>query len=197
MRLLIIKIKIAFFLVMTGYVGTVSASYIQSDPIGLKGGINTYTYVENNPLSKTDPKGLASQCRTGLDSIGGADVGPLHHEYSCWIGADGQKVCRGYGRDPNSSVSQAVIGPVGGIILRDSQNASHGESTCTPDDKNKCMDKCLAKEWDNLEHNLPSYGLISGTSCQAVNRSINQSCKQQCGVKDSTPTPDLRPQPHD
>ncbi len=49
--------------------------YITSDPIGLGGGLNTYAYVQNNPLTYVDPLGLETQL--GISFNGTLFGGPL------------------------------------------------------------------------------------------------------------------------
>jgi RHS repeat-associated protein len=51
--------------------------FIQRDPIGITGGLNTYVYCENNPVSGTDPSGAFSMGEVGISMAIGAVVGGI------------------------------------------------------------------------------------------------------------------------
>ena len=105
--------------------------YLQSDPIGLAGGINTYAYVGSNPTGFRDPLGLNPYA----GAVGGAEIGSF--------------------AGPVGTVVGGIIGAVGGYIIADKlSNVILNNSA----DKPVAPQPALPAGWDGSTPPAPGCG---------------------------------------
>ena len=151
--------------------------YEQSDPIGLRDGMNTFAYAQGRPLGVLDRYGLDTfACTRPLEGSHGIRFGPLYHQYLCtWDDRTGAVTCGGLG--PSGSMFGSA-----GVIEPDRYEPTRCELI---EPNNPCYESCVRRE---LAATPPEYDVRAGyptarsgaEQCQVFARRIIQTCRGEC-----------------
>lgn len=173
-----------------------------SDPIGLEGGINEYTYADNNPLMWADPTGRCPWCiAAGVGAVTGAGVDIVFQ----LLQNGGDLGCINWGSVGMAALSGAALsglGPTGFLFGRGGARASQYGYNSSPGILNRGntrfgwsgpvngKDVISGRIGNNNHFDIPGTGIPSGGNpirdgvvSGVIGGGANRAGRGDCGCK--------------